>query len=82
MDTSDANMDTSKKYTKEQLMEKIKTVCSDWVTAEEIASKIGRDTKYVKNFVLPQMVNVLEKMYDATHHPRQKYRVKQKEADV
>ena len=82
MDTSEANMDTSKKYTKEQLMEKIKTVCSDWVTAEEIALKIGRDTKYVKNFVLPQLADVLEKMYDAIHHPRQKYRVKQKEADV
>ena len=76
MDTSIPNMALPKRYTKEKLREKIIEVCSTWLTAEEIALRIGRDTKYVKNFILPQMSDVLEKMYDVPHHPRQKYRIK------
>ena len=76
MDTSIPNMALPKRYTKEKLREKLIEVCSTWLTAEEIALRIGRDTKYVKNFILPQMSDVLEKMYDVPHHPRQKYRIK------
>ena len=79
MDTSAHDMALPKRYTKEQLREKVIEVCSTWITAEEIAIRIGRDTKYVKNFVLPQMADVLEKMYDVPHHPRQKYRVNRKD---
>ena len=76
MDTLGANMALPKRYTKEQLRSKVKEVCKEWSTADEIAVKIGRDTKYVKNFVLPLLSDVLEKMYDVPRHPRQKYRVK------
>jgi hypothetical protein len=78
----DPNVALTKRYTKEQLKEKIREVCLDWVTAEVIAAQIGRDVKYVKNHVLPQLSDVIEKMYDVPHHPRQKYRTKQKEADA
>lgn len=78
----DTNVALPKRYTKEQLKEKIREVCLDWVTVEVIAAQIGRDVKYVKNHVLPQMSDVIEKMYDIPHHPRQKYRTKQKEEDV
>ena len=71
-----ANMALPKRYTKEQLRSKVKEVCKEWSTADEIAIKIGRDTKYVKNFVLPLLSDVLEKMYDVPRHPRQKYKVK------
>ncbi len=67
------NVVLPKRYTKEQLKEKIREVCSDWVTAEVIAARIGRDVNYVKNHVLPNLADVIEKMYDIPQHPRQKY---------
>lgn len=75
----DANVALPKRYTKDQLKEKIKEVCTDWVTAEMIAARIGRDVKYVKNHILPKLSDVIEKMYDVPHHPKQRYRTKQKE---
>ena len=89
MDSSSVNMDSSKsdiahskRYSKEQLKMLLKVICKDWRTAEEIAFALGRDTKYIKNFVLPKITDVLEKMYEnIPNHPRQKYRAKQKEAD-
>ena len=76
MDTSASNMALPKRYTREQIRERVIEVCQKWVTAEEIAIRIGRDTKYIKNFILPQMTDILERMYDIPHHPRQKYRIK------
>ena len=87
MDTSKSNMDTSKsnfthpkRYSKEQLKKLLMGICQEWMTAEEIAISLGRDTKYVKNFVLPKMTDIIEKMYEnIPNHPRQKYRAKQKD---
>jgi len=87
MDTSKSNMDTSKsnfthpkRYSKEQLKKLLMGTCQEWMTAEEIAISLGRDTKYVKNFVLPKMTDIIEKMYEnIPNHPRQKYRAKQKD---
>ena len=56
--------------------------CSEWRTADEIALKVGRDIAYIRDRVLPQMGDVIEKMYNIPHHPRQKYRAKQKETDA
>ena len=78
----DSNIALPRRYTKEQLKEIIREVCSDWVTAEVIAARIGRNVNYVKNHVLPKFVDVIEKMYNVPHHPRQKYRAKQKETDL
>ena len=77
--TSGPNVTLPKRYTKEQLKEKVMAICSDWVTSEQIAAQLGRDVRYVKSHVIPQMVDVLEKMYDVPHHPRQKYRVNKKD---
>jgi len=74
--TSESNVTLPKRYTKVQLKEKVLSICSDWVTAEQIAAQLGRDVRYIKSHVLPQMADILEKMYDVPHHPRQKYRVK------
>ena len=79
----DANVGLPKKrYSKEEMKNLIVTYCNDWRTAEEIALKVGRETVYIRDRVLPQLSDVIEKMYDIPHHPRQKYRAKQMEEDV
>ena len=71
-----SNVALPKRYSKEQLKEKVTEVCADWVTAEQIAELIGRNVTYVKNHVIPLMTDFLEKMHDVPHHPRQKYRIR------
>ena len=41
---------------------------------------VNRELKYIAKVVLPQLDDVIEKMYNIPHHPRQKYRAKQREA--
>ena len=71
-----------KRYSKEEMRSLIVSYCSEWRTAEEIALTVGRDTVYIRDRVLPQLSDVIEKMYDIPHHPRQKYRAKQKETEA
>ena len=79
----DANVGLQKKrYSKEEMRSLIVSYCSEWRTAEEIALTVGRDTVYIRDRVLPQLSDVIEKMYDIPHHPRQKYRAKQKENEA
>ena len=66
-----------KRYSKLEMESQVLSVCQDWKTAEEIASAVGRNVTYIKNTVLPSLINVIEKMYDIPHHPKQKYRAKQ-----
>ena len=74
----DANVGLQKKrYSKEEMRSLIVGYCNEWRTAEEIALTVGRDTVYIRDRVLPQLSDVIEKMYDIPHHPRQKYRAKQ-----
>ena len=77
-----SNISTKKNYKKEELVKLIVDFCQNWKTIDEIAIYLGRDAKYIKNMVLPKMSDVIEKMYNIPHHPRQKYRAKQQEADV
>ena len=82
--TSDQKVATYKKhYSKEELRELIVEYCTEWRTLDDISVFIGRNRKYLRNKVLPQMTNILEKMYEnIPNHPRQKYRAKRKEADA
>ena len=82
--TSDQKVATYKKhYSKEELRELIVEYCTEWRTLDDISVYIGRNRKYLRNKVLPQMTNILEKMYEnIPNHPRQKYRAKRKEADT
>jgi predicted HTH transcriptional regulator len=61
-----------KRYSKEEIRKNILDVCQDWRTAEEIATAVGRKVLYIRDIVLPQLSDVIEKMYDIPHHPRQK----------
>jgi predicted HTH transcriptional regulator len=82
MGLTDANMGLQKKrYSKEEVKSLIVNYCNDWRTAEEIATAVERKVRYVRDVILPQLSDVIEKMYDIPHHPRQKYRAKQKEAE-
>ena len=71
-----------KRYSKEEMRKLIVEYCNDWRTAEEIAFTVNKKVRYIRDKVLPQMGDVIEKLYDVPHHPRQKYRAKQKEADA
>lgn len=81
--TSDQKVATTKRhYSKEELRKKILNYCTEWRTLDDISSFIERDRNYLRNKVLPRMTDILEKMYESIpHHPRQKYRAKQRVAD-
>lgn len=82
MATSDANMATSaakKRLSTQEMRELVLKACSGWVSLEEIAVKTSRDSKYLRNFILPKMIseNIIEMSYPETpNHPKQKYRRK------
>ena len=70
-----------KRYSKTEMEGLVLSVCQEWKSAEEIAFAVGRDSVYIKNTILPSLNNVIERMYDIPHHPKQKYRAKQKPID-
>ena len=81
--TSDDKVATGKKYkSAEEMAIYILEYCDTWRSIEEIAQFTERDKNYIRNKVLPRLVEKLEKEFpDTPNHPRQRYRTKQKEAD-
>lgn len=79
--TSHGKVATSKRrMSREELMNMILEVCDEWRTLDEICVLEGKNSKYLRKRVLPQMSDILEKMYESIpNHPRQKYRARQKE---
>jgi len=71
-----------KRYPKEEMRKLIVDYCCDWRTVEEIAFFVNKKVRYIRDKVLPQMSDVIEKMYDIPHHPKQKYRTKQKDTEA
>ena len=65
-----------KRYSFAETRQLIVSFCSEWRTAEEIAFELGKKTMYIRDRVLPRLEDVIEKMYDVPHHPKQKYRAK------
>lgn len=56
--------------------------CETWRSIGEIAQFAERDKNYIRNKVLPRLSEKLEKEFpDVPKHPKQRYRVKPKEAD-
>ena len=77
--SSTDNSATSKKkrYKPAVLKSIIIDFCAEWKTVEEIMQATGKSKSYLRNSVLPQMMNVLERMYEnIPNHPRQKYKAK------
>ncbi|MBR5919218.1 MAG: hypothetical protein IKZ83_04910, partial [Prevotella sp.] len=76
----DTNIGLQKKrYSKVEMRKLIVDYCNDWRTAEEIAATVNRKVQYIRDIILPQLSDIIEKMYDIPHHPKQKYRAKPKE---
>ena len=51
----------------------------EFITVEEIANKVGRRAWYLRNKVLPRMIaeGKMERLYQSSTHPNQKYKAKQ-----
>lgn len=65
-----------KRFSKEDWIKLVSNYCSEWRTVEEISKYVGRNTKYIRSYVIPMLNEYLEKMYPVPHHPKQKYRKK------
>lgn len=86
MDSSIPNMDSSKlrNYAKREELEKhIVDICINYHTIDEIAIETGRTSKYLKNFIIPVMLekNLLERKFENPKHPAQKYKAKLSERE-
>ena len=76
--TSEVKVTTSipSRLSKEDMRRRIIDFCSDWRTVNEIAIHMGRTKQYIRIKVLPQMSDVLQKLFDKENHPGQKYKIK------
>ncbi|MEG1885404.1 MAG: AAA family ATPase, partial [Alistipes sp.] len=62
---------------RKQLEQQICKYCQDYCSIEEIALSINRNIDYLKNKILPKMIQdgLLERQYpDTPSHPMQKYK--------
>lgn len=80
--SSDANSASSKKkrLSRDDLKTLIISICSDWVSIEDIVERSGKSTSYIRNVVIPLLIaeKVIVMMYPGTpRNPNQKYRVKE-----
>ena len=90
MDTSRVNMDTSDKNQTQKVDEGVKSrmkkedleaiileVCNvEYKTLEDIATAIGKTSKYLKNSIMPELIKSgkLERLYPKINHPHQAYK--------
>ena len=53
------------------------SVCSEWLSLDELSAIVRRDKIYLRNFIIPKMLedNSLEMLFPSVpNHPRQKYK--------
>jgi ATP-dependent DNA helicase RecG len=86
--TSNPNLGTStnkivdkpKKLSRDQIFELITELCKDkYLSADEIATILNRSGSYIKNHILPPMIEkrLLTREYpDTINHPNQKFKTK------
>ena len=81
MASSGSNVATpsKKRLSKQEMNELIKAVCVEWISLEDIALRIGKDYKYIRNHIIPRMLKekTIEMLYPGTpNHPKQQYKIK------
>ena len=87
LDGSEANLDSKnsvneipKKISKERMFEIIQQLCKDtYLSTEDIATRVGRSTEYLKNDIIPKMIEneLLVRLYpENLYHPQQKFKTK------
>ena len=67
-----------KKMKKDELQQVIMEICEDWLSAEEIGNILNKDASYLRNKIIPDMIenDKLERLYpDVPTHSNQKYRL-------
>jgi len=72
----DTSVETAVYKEKSSIQQRIMEACQEeYISVEEIAQKVNRAVKYLKNRVIPEMVKggYLVKLYPQTNHPQQKY---------
>lgn len=72
-------LDKRVRQSKEELFAMILDVCTEYTSLEDIANSIGKTVSYLKNKVIPRMVeqDLLERKYpNFPTHPMQQYKVK------
>lgn len=86
VDTSKPKVDTliepdsviKRKIPKQALQKMIMSFCDDYKSLDEISNAVDRETSYLQNKILPDMIRgeMLEKKYPHTpNHPGQAYKV-------
>ena len=85
--TSGANVATSettakaqikKRLSREELQNLILSNCCEWISLEELSARINRDSKYLRNHVIPLLLasKKIQMLYPGTpNHPSQQYKV-------
>ena len=87
MATSGTNVTTSettakvqikKRLSREELPNLILSNCCEWISLEELSARINRDSKYLRNHVIPLLLasKKIQMLYPGTpNHPNQQYKV-------
>ena len=85
--TSGANVATSettakaqikKRLSREELQNLILSNCYEWISLEELSARINRDSKYLRNHVIPLLLasKKIQMLYPGTpNHPSQQYKI-------
>lgn len=69
-----------KRLSKDELRTLVLSICTDWVSIEDIVAKSGKSLSYIRNSVMPLLLaeKSIVMMYLGTpHNPNQKYKVKE-----
>ena len=85
MESLKSNMESSKqnkqRMTFEELQALIISLSQDYISIEEIATKVHKTLKYLINFIIPRMLQngTIERLYPGIpNHPKQKYKATNK----
>ena len=78
--TLDSNVVTliKKRLSREELQNLIMSNCCEWISLEDLSTRINRDSKYLRNHVIPLLLasKKIQMLYPGTpNHPNQQYKV-------
>ena len=78
--TSETKVATSikKRLSREELQNLILSNCCAWISLEDLSARINRDSKYLRNHVIPLLLasKKIQMLYPGTpNHPNQQYKV-------
>ena len=67
-----------KRLSREELQNLIMSNCCEWISLEDLSTRINRDSKYLRNHVIPLLLasKKIQMLYPGTpNHPNQQYKV-------